>query len=394
MRRWQPTAIAWCAMRTTSWFYAGARKRPRPRLRSSRNGWRRTAFACIRTRPTSLTAGERAKVSSSLATASPAADAMFARRASPGSKARSGRRRDGRAGKAWRGSSTIRTRCCAAGSATSSTPVRTPSGSWISSCAAGYVPSCASRKSGPASGSPGLITYAGLTPTSRMPGCSPYTRLGNARDIPDEETTDWRAVCGKTARAVRRAGRRKPSRPLSGLFARGPGSRRRLRLLAMTMSGMAFFPKIFPPSIVVHAQGGEEGGLGDFDVAELAHALLPLLLLLQELALAADVAAVALGGHVLAQGRDGLARHHLAADGRLDRDLEELARDQLLQLQAERAAAGLGLTAVDDEGQRIHGLLVHQDGELDQVALLVAVQVIVEGGIAPGHRLQAVVEVE
>src|SRR5579859_302713 len=29
-------------------------------------------------------------------------------------------------------------------------------------------------------------------------------------------TTDWRAVCGKTARTVRRAGRGHPSRPLSG----------------------------------------------------------------------------------------------------------------------------------------------------------------------------------
>ena len=28
---------------------------------------------------------------------------------------------------------------------------------------------------------------------------------------PDEETTNWRAVCGKTARTVRRAGRGKPS---------------------------------------------------------------------------------------------------------------------------------------------------------------------------------------
>jgi len=28
-----------------------------------------------------------------------------------------------------------------------------------------------------------------------------------ARDIPDEETSDWRAVCGRTARTVRRAGR-------------------------------------------------------------------------------------------------------------------------------------------------------------------------------------------
>ncbi len=34
------------------------------------------------------------------------------------------------------------------------------------------------------------------------------------RDTPDEETTDWRAVCGKTARTVRREGRREPSLPL------------------------------------------------------------------------------------------------------------------------------------------------------------------------------------
>jgi hypothetical protein len=27
------------------------------------------------------------------------------------------------------------------------------------------------------------------------------------RDTPDEETSDWRAVCGRTARTVRRAGR-------------------------------------------------------------------------------------------------------------------------------------------------------------------------------------------
>jgi hypothetical protein len=45
---------------------------------------------------------------------------------------------------------------------------------------------------------------------SRSPnGC--FRRRAN----PDEETTDWRAVCGRTARTVRREGRRKPSLPLS-----------------------------------------------------------------------------------------------------------------------------------------------------------------------------------
>jgi hypothetical protein len=38
---------------------------------------------------------------------------------------------------------------------------------------------------------------------------------GKERDTPDEETSDGRAVCGRTARTVRREGRRKPSLPLS-----------------------------------------------------------------------------------------------------------------------------------------------------------------------------------
>ena len=37
-------------------------------------------------------------------------------------------------------------------------------------------------------------------------GCSPWLRPVWWRANPDEETTDWRAVCGRTARTVRRAG--------------------------------------------------------------------------------------------------------------------------------------------------------------------------------------------
>ena len=49
--------------------------------------------------------------------------------------------------------------------------------------------------------------------------------------------------------------------------------------------------------------------LRDIDLAELAHALLALFLLLEKLALAGDVAAIALGGDVLAEGAHGLARN-------------------------------------------------------------------------------------
>src|SRR3984957_993814 len=43
--------------------------------------------------------------------------------------------------------------------------------------------------------------------------CSHSPRFDAERDIPDVETSNWRAVCGKTASTVRREGRRKPSLP-------------------------------------------------------------------------------------------------------------------------------------------------------------------------------------
>src|ERR1700734_3947690 len=45
--------------------------------------------------------------------------------------------------------------------------------------------------------------------------CSHYPRFDAERDVPDVETSNWRAVCGKTASTVRREGRRQPSLPLS-----------------------------------------------------------------------------------------------------------------------------------------------------------------------------------
>ena len=59
--------------------------------------------------------------------------------------------------------------------------------------------------------------------------CSHYPRFDTERDVPDVETNNWRAVCGKTASTVRREGRRKPSLPLSrvGLVA----ERRRGKIL-------------------------------------------------------------------------------------------------------------------------------------------------------------------
>src|SRR6266487_1453771 len=83
---------------------------------------------------------------------------------------------------------------------------------------------------------------------------------------------------------------------------------------------------------LVNLQNREKRFLWDLHRAHLLHPLLPLFLLLEQLALAGHVAAVAFGGDVLAQGADRLPGDHLRADRGLDHDLEQLPRDQLAQL--------------------------------------------------------------
>src|SRR2546425_11834067 len=83
---------------------------------------------------------------------------------------------------------------------------------------------------------------------------------------------------------------------------------------------------------LVNLQDRQERFLRDLDRAHLLHALLSLFLLLEQLALARHVAAVALGRDVLAQRADRLPCDHLGADRGLDHDLEQLSRDQLAQL--------------------------------------------------------------
>src|ERR1700730_3529016 len=107
------------------------------------------------------------------------------------------------------------------------------------------------------------------------------------------------------------------------------------------------------PSAVAHLEGGDEGGLRDLDLAELAHPLFALFLLVEELPLAGHVAAIAFGEDVLAQGLDRLAGDDPPADRRLDGDGKELARDQILQSFAQGPAAPLGLAAMDDDRQRV-----------------------------------------
>jgi len=64
--------------------------------------------------------------------------------------------------------------------------------------------------------------------------------------------------------------------------------------------------------------------VGEVDRANASHALFALFLLFKQLFLSGYVAAVALGKNVLAERLYGLAGDDFAADGRLNRDFEEL----------------------------------------------------------------------
>src|SRR5690606_16176387 len=87
-------------------------------------------------------------------------------------------------------------------------------------------------------------------------------------------------------------------------------------------------------------------------------------------------------------------RDDLVADGGLDRDVVELLRDELAELRRQPPAHVVGLVAVDDRRERVHGIAVEEDVELDEVARALADDLVVERGIASADGLQAVVEVE
>ena len=112
-------------------------------------------------------------------------------------------------------------------------------------------------------------------------------------------------------------------------------------------------------------EDGEEGFLGDVDFADALHALFAFFLFLEEFALAGDVAAVALGDDVFADGGDGLTGDDLGADGGLDGDLEHLAGDEFAHLGDEGFAAVVGGVFVDDDGEGVYGVAADEDVHLD-----------------------------
>ena len=110
--------------------------------------------------------------------------------------------------------------------------------------------------------------------------------------------------------------------------------------------------------------------------------------------LRADVAAVALGQHVLAQRLDRGARDDLRADRGLDRHVELLARNQVLHPLDQFAAAAVGVAAMHDQAQRIDAIAVDQHVDAHERAGLEALEVVVHRGVAARDRLQLVEEIQ
>src|SRR5262245_7913235 len=147
-------------------------------------------------------------------------------------------------------------------------------------------------------------------------------------------------------------------------------------------------------SLVIYLEHSQESFLWNFNLADALHALLALLLLFEQLALARDVAAVTFGQDVFAQGLDRLAGDDARADGRLDRHLEQLPWNELAHLFDQRAPARVGGVFMHDQRERVNRIARDQHVQLYQVGFAVTRQMIIERGVTARDRLQPVEEVE
>src|SRR5258708_1849067 len=203
--------------------------------------------------------------------------------------------------------------------------------------------------------------------------------------------------------AMKSTGQATSSRPLRA-SERGPP---RVAIQSQPMNAqlpaaatIAIIPQSSPPcgmrlSLLLGfgLQDGEERLLRDLDAADLLHALLARLLLLEQLPLARHVAAVALGEHGLAHCLHVLARDDVAADRRLHGDVEHLARDERAHARGEVAAAIARGLAGHDARDSVDALAVDEDVEAHHIAGPELLELVVERGVAARVALQLVEEV-
>ena len=122
----------------------------------------------------------------------------------------------------------------------------------------------------------------------------------------------------------------------------------------------------------------EECLLRNLHGTHLFHPLLSFFLLLEQLAFARDVAAVALREHVLSERLHGCARDDFLPDRCLYDDLKKLARNKFLQLVRDLSAPLGRLVPVNDHGERINRIPVDEHIELDEFASPVLEHLVIE----------------
>ena len=112
---------------------------------------------------------------------------------------------------------------------------------------------------------------------------------------------------------------------------------------------------------LVEFQYSEEGRLGHFHIANLAHTLFTSFLFFQQFALTGDIATVALGGHILTHGLNGLTRDDFGPNGSLDGYFKLLARNEFFQFLANTAAKSIGVVGMYQRRQCVNGITIQQN---------------------------------
>ena len=143
----------------------------------------------------------------------------------------------------------------------------------------------------------------------------------------------------------------------------------------------------------IQLQHAHECLLRDLYIADLAHTFFTFLLFFQKLSLTGDITAIAFGQYILAHCLDRLSGNYLAADGCLNRDFKQVARDFIFKLLAHLSAPLVSRIRKYDKGQRIHLFTVDQDIQLDKIALLIAKKLIIKGCISTGTGFQGIKEI-
>ncbi|CSF95185.1 Uncharacterised protein [Shigella sonnei] len=105
-------------------------------------------------------------------------------------------------------------------------------------------------------------------------------------------------------------------------------------------------------------QNGEERFLRQLDVTDLLHAFLTFFLLLQQLFLTADIAAITFSQYVFTQLFHGGSRNNVRTNRCLNGDIKLLAWDQIFHLLHQLATAVLRIITVGDQRQRINTFTV------------------------------------